>query len=190
MIVNHTTGQPISLRALLAQFPSICAADNPGIGSPDFIARGIRGPWSSPPTDAELRTVNHSILAETAPVQHATKTRELIDDVWTEVWTPIPDETLRAQIVADINAEVSAHIDASVPPRMREAMTAEFSVLQYLGPDLWTPEQAARVTELLGIWQWVQNVQASGREEIARVAQMDRPALLAWTMPALPGWGE
>lgn len=93
MIVNHTTGQTITLRALLALYPSIAAADNPRIGTD-----GIRGPWSSPPTDAELRTVGYSGVVETEQPEPGEGEQvrqgphELIGDEWRQVWIvePIP----------------------------------------------------------------------------------------------------
>ena len=99
----------------------------------------------------------------------------------------VPLEDLRARIVAQITAAADDWVDQYVPPRKRERHQADFAVLNWLG-DSKTPEQQARVIELLGVLSWVDSVDAAEAQAKADVAAMGRPELDAWTMPDLPGW--
>lgn len=98
MIVNHATGQPISERALLRLFHTQVAAGNPRIGT----EIGVRGPWSSPPTDEQLRSVKpkHSLLVEIeqpTPGEGEQVRPDVLEfdteaDVWRRPWIvePVP----------------------------------------------------------------------------------------------------
>lgn len=188
MIVNHTTGQQTSERAVLRLFHAQVAADNPRIG----VETGVRGPWSSPPTDQQLRSAlpKHSITAETDRPPSATgSTYVLIDDVWTQQWSVPIDEQLRAQIVAQIKQAASDHILAVLPEWKQANMTARAVELAEIRESReMTAEESAEHQALHAAWAWVRSVRTASDVAEADVAAMDRAQLEAWTMPALPEW--
>lgn len=94
-IVNHSTGQQITARALRLQYPSVCAEGNPLLGQP-----GYRTAWadSDRPTDAELRLIGHSLVVEVEKPtpgdgeQVRAGPLEKVEDTWRQTWIvePIP----------------------------------------------------------------------------------------------------
>lgn len=113
MIVNHATGEAITLRALRLQFPSIAAPGNPAIGT-----NGIRTAWAdeSAPTDAELRLIGYSLLVETEKPtpgegeQVRQGPHEKIDNEWRQAWivepTPVvvPDRVESHKIKMELSS--------------------------------------------------------------------------------------
>ena len=184
-IVKHDTGSLITLPALLLLFPGTAAADNPRIGTD-----GIRGPWDSPPTDQQLRSVGYSYADTTEPPPNSVAAPlALVDDVWTQQWTPITDDELRARIVAQIKAAAGEHIRAVLPDWKQSNMHAlaqEMSEVRETRE--MTPAETLQHQALLASWAWAKSVRAASDVAEADVVLMDRAALDAWMMPALPEW--
>lgn len=120
-----------------------------------------------------------------APQVSASETLRWENGAW--VVDQVPLEDLRTRIVAQITAAADDWVDQYVQPRQRERHQADFAVLNWLGENK-TPEQEARVIQLLQVLAWVDSVDAAEAQAKVSVAAMNRAALDAWTMPELPPW--
>ena len=185
MIKHHATGTNTTLPQLRQRFTGI--AQVPDIG------RGIRTRWAdeNAPTDAELRLIGHSYRQDVPrPVNTIPAPDALIDDVWTQQWTPITDDELRAMIVAQIKAAAGEHIRAVLPDWKQSNMHALAQELSEVRETReMTPAETLQHQALQASWAWAKSVRAASDVAEADVAMMDRAALDAWTMPALPEWG-
>ena len=166
MIVNHTTGEQISPRALRLQYPSVCAEGNPLIGQP-----GYRTAWAdnNSPTDAELRVIGYSLVVETErPPGSATGPIALVDDVWTRTWVVLTDEQLRAQIIAQIKQATREHILMPLPEwRQANATARALQITRIESARSLTEPEQAELAALEAAWAWVVAVRlASDRSRL------------------------
>lgn len=199
-IVNHTTGQTETLRAVLREFDITVSVDSPHIGKehPDFPGRKCRALWSKPPTDAELRTVGRSYRQDTdRPANGQAAPNQLVGDVWVQHWTVPTDDELRARIVAQIKQAASDHILAVLPQWKQSNYLARDAELKEIHngrpgvePREWTQAEAAQYAVLRAAWDWIKTVRTASDVAESDVAAMDRTALDAWTMPSLPAWNS
>ena len=191
MIVNHSTGEIEQLRTVMRTYSRIVAEGSELIGTIDGTGKGYRTKWDRPePTDAQLRTVGYSYADTTEPPPNSVAAPlALVDDVWTQQWTPITDDELRARIVAQIKAAAGEHIRAVLPDWKQSNMHAlaqEMSEVRETRE--MTPAETLQHQALLASWAWAKSVRAASDVAEADAALMDRAALDAWTMPALPEW--
>lgn len=189
-IVNHTTGKPTTERAVKREFDQIVSDGSPLIGTKSEDGRGYRARWDSPPTDAQLRTVDYSYRVDTDQPQNSTPAPSLlINDQWVQQWAPIPDEELRSRIVAQIKDAARDHILATLPQWKQSNMTARAVELAEIREAReMTAEESAQHQALHAAWAWVRSVRTASDVAEADVAAMDRAQLDAWTMPDLPEW--
>lgn len=186
-IINHTTGQQISPRALRLQYPSICAPENPLLGTP-----GYRTGWADKdaPTDAELRLIGHSLVVEVErPPGGIAAPPQKIGDQWVQQWTVPSDEELRATIIAQIKQTAAEHILAVLPQWKQSNYTARAVELAEIRESReMTADESAQHQALHGAWAWVRSVRTASDLAEADVAAMSRAELDAWVMPELPAW--
>lgn len=187
MIVNHTTGEQISPRALRLQYPSVCAEGNPLIGQP-----GYRTAWAdnNSPTDAELRVIGYSLVVETErPPGGIAAPPQKIGDEWVQQWIVPSDEEVRARIIAQIKQDAAEHILAVLPQWKQANMTARAVELAEIRESrAMTADESAQHQALLGAWAWVRSVRTASDVAEADVAAMTRAELDAWVMPELQAW--
>lgn len=205
-IVNHTTAQQTSLRALLRLFPRIVAATvtieahevdgvwipETQIPNPKIGTNGMRAKWDDPPTDEQLRTVGYSIVRETERPAGATAgPLALIDDAWTRTWIVQTDAELRARIVEQIKHAARDHILGPLPEwRQANATARALQITRIEAERALTESEQGELAALESAWAWVVAVRQASDAIEADVAGMTRAELDAWTMPALPGWGD